>query len=277
MEIADNLNTRFNIVVQSTSELEFYQNLYHYFDFIHKTPQLLAIFEASEEEYTKNHSNLWKKFTTDEEIDEAAAQTTKLERFNLFAVGSAIYVRIYWPIDDYRKTNESDKNQDVVAVILMRGSEYAISLKKWSKDTIKTYTRWFDGKRDYYEKHFRLFHTMFLDELSKPKSDIKLKIEFNGEQSILTIGDKKVSIKLRTDRPVDHYVLEYIFENGISSQAYYDDILQDKFRDDNRNERTLRRACESINSKVSKQANLNNFLNFKTGESGFVEINPDYL
>lgn len=181
MELADNLNTRFNIAIRSSSELEFYQNLYSYFDFIHKTPELFKIFDKSEVDYMKRHAALWKNPSmTEEEIMEAAAQTTKLERFNLFAIAASIYSRIYCPLDHYRNSNESDRDQDIVAVILMRGAGYAKSLRKWSKEDVKFYTRWFDGRRDYYERELRLFHAMFLDELAKEKIVIKNAPEAKG-------------------------------------------------------------------------------------------------
>lgn len=291
MDLKDSLNTRFNIAIQSSSELEFYQSIYSYFDYIHKTPELLAIFEESENDYTQKHRNFWRKHPmTDEEADEAAAQTTKLEGFNLFAIGATMYVRIYLPIDDYKKTEEPDSQQDPVAVILMRGVKYAESLnkfdnkspiKKWSKKSLEGYARWFNGRRGYYERELRKFHLMFLDELSKlkPQIGINFEVKFDTKESILTIEDKQVKIKLKNDKPVDHYILEYIFNNkeGLKTKSYYSDILEDKFSDEDKNERTLRRGCESINNKVSKQANISNFLIFESGKTGSVQINPVYL
>jgi hypothetical protein len=281
-DVIDGFNVRFNIALQSNTEREFYQSLYHYFDFIHQTPDLRAIFDRNDREYSMKHSDLWKKRPmTDEEADEAEAQTIKLERFNLFAVGSAIYVRIYLPIREYRNTNEPDNEQDPVAIILLRGADYALSLKEWDAKTINLYNRWFKDRRNYYERQLRRFHIMFLDELAKPIDAVKSKpkIDFDKDVSILKIDDKVVGITLKNDKPIDHYILEYIFENkeGLKAKSYYADILKSKFPMEDFNERSLRRACTALNAKVSEQAGIAKFLKFETGKSGSVHINPDYL
>lgn len=278
----DGLNIRFDVALRSISEREFYQSLYYYFDFIHKAPELKAIFEQSEREYSKKHFELWRKRPmTDEEADEASAQTTKLERFNLFAVGSLSYVRIYLPIDDYRNTDEPDSEQDPVAVMLMRGVDYAASLGRWSKAALNRDNTWFKDKRSLYETNLRRFHIMLLDELMKPREVVitKPKLDFDAEASILKIDDKRVEITLKNDKPIDHYVLEYIFKNpeGLGAKSYYTDIIAAKFPQEDKNERSLRRACESINKKVSEQAGVSRFLRFESGKSGSVQVNADYL
>ena len=281
-DIPDNLNMRFNVVLQSATEREFYQNLYHYFDFIYKTPHLKSIFDESSHEYSKRHYELWKKRPmTDEEADLAEAETIKLERFNLFAVGAFIDGRIYLPIADYRETTEPDAEQDPAAVILLRGLEYATSLNRWNKDTLKLLDRWYNGKRSFYESKLRRFHIIFLDELEKTKFASKKKIEiaFDKEASVLTLDGKRVNIKLKNDKPIEHYILEFIFDNkeGLNAKSYYSEILENKFPEEGKTERSLRRACEALNKKVSEQAEISNFLLFETGKSGSVQINPEYL
>lgn len=117
----------------------------------------------------------------------------------------------------------------------------------------------------------------FKNNLSKK---VKLEVSFDKEESILNIGNKKVQIKLRSDKPVDHYILEYMFfenDKGLEAESYYDDIIESKFPLDDKNERTLRRGCESINRKVGNQADISNFLKFGSGKAGSVRINPNYL
>lgn len=106
-----------------------------------------------------------------------------------------------------------------------------------------------------------------------------LKVRFDKDASVLYIGEKKVLIKQKNDRPISHYVLEYIFDNeeGLTAQSFYSEILESKFSDEQKDWRSLYRACNDINSKVSKQALLTDFLIVKTGLSGYTQINPNYL
>ncbi len=109
--------------------------------------------------------------------------------------------------------------------------------------------------------------------------DVPRGVSFDFEKSILKIGDRSVNIQQKNDKPNSHYILEYIFENpdGLEAKSYYSEILADKFRDNSQTQRSMWRACEAINAKVSKQAGISNFLLIKSGETGYVQINPEYL
>ena len=45
------LNKRFDIVLQESTDKEFYLSLYHYFDYIETTQELKSIFDQSERDY----------------------------------------------------------------------------------------------------------------------------------------------------------------------------------------------------------------------------------
>ncbi|MEI7462811.1 MAG: hypothetical protein WCK03_00245 [Candidatus Taylorbacteria bacterium] len=109
--------------------------------------------------------------------------------------------------------------------------------------------------------------------------DVPRGVSFDCEKSILNIGDKSVHIQQKNDKPNSHYILEYIFENpdGLEAKSYYSEILESKFHNDHLTQRSMGRACEAINAKVSKQAGLANFLVIKTGKTGYVQINSEYL
>lgn len=109
--------------------------------------------------------------------------------------------------------------------------------------------------------------------------DLPRGVSFDCEKSILHIGDRSVNIQQKNDKPNSHYILEYIFENpdGIEAKSYYSEILDAKFHDEDQTQRSMWRACEAINAKVSKQAGISNFLLIKSGETGYVQINPEYL
>ncbi len=109
--------------------------------------------------------------------------------------------------------------------------------------------------------------------------DIPRGVSFDCEKSILKIGDKLVHIQQKNDKPNSHYILEYIFENpdGLEAKSYYSEIIDDKFHDEHLIQRSMWRACEAINAKVSKQAGISNFLLITSGKTGYVQINPEYL
>lgn len=109
--------------------------------------------------------------------------------------------------------------------------------------------------------------------------DVPRGVSFDHKKSVLKIGDKSVHIQQKNDKPNSHYILEYIFENndGLEAKSYYSEILSSKFHNDRLTQRSMWRACEMINAKVSKQAGLGNFLLIKSGKTGYVQINPEYL
>ncbi|MEI8327688.1 MAG: hypothetical protein WCG02_00950 [Candidatus Taylorbacteria bacterium] len=124
-------------------------------------------------------------------------------------------------------------------------------------------------------------------ELKSPEAmlsinEAKLKVsrdDFDSDKSELKIGGKVVKIKQKNDKPNSHFVLEYIFGNneGLDAQSFYTDILNDKFQNDDKDWRSMYRACNDINSKVSKQAGVSNFLFIKSGKTGYTQINKEYL
>ena len=99
---------------------------------------------------------------------------------------------------------------------------------------------------------------------------------FDKEKSILTINDKKIKISLNSDKVNGHYVLEYLFENGIKKIADYVDILEKKFPNGKENNHSMYRACKDINAKIGKQASIGDFLEIHSGKTGWVAINPKF-
>lgn len=280
--LINGLNTRFDIVSKSASEKEFHLNLHSYFDFIQKTEILRNIIDKSEQEHINSFREIWSEHReyTEEELDERSSQVSKLERFNLYAVGCTILVRIYYPIEYYKNTIELDQHQDPIALLLVRGFKYTLGLKRWSKERLTLYNKWFDGKRGMYEAELRRFHLMFLDELTKPISlKIKPEIIFDKDKSILKIDNKEINITLKNDKPNAHYVLEFIFENNedLNAKSYYTEIINSKFPKEKMDWRSIHRASIDINKKVSEQANISNFLIIKTGISGYIQVNSEYL
>ncbi|MBP6948711.1 MAG: hypothetical protein KBB50_01390 [Candidatus Pacebacteria bacterium] len=168
--IITDLNKRFDIALQESTDKEFYLNLYHYFDYIETTKEIKSIFDQSERDYyTKFREIKLKNATGQTDTETAKGQLRKLELFNLYALGCGIYMRIYLAISEYRKTDEVDDLQDPVIVLLFYGIEYAKKLKRWENEYLKQYNNWFGGKRSMYEAELKQFHLLMLEELAKQK------------------------------------------------------------------------------------------------------------
>lgn len=290
MDLRVGLKERYEIAVSSSSEREFYENVYYYFDYIHRKPELLKIFEDSQRVYSKKHGDIWDKprYESEEELNIRSEKTYKMEHFDMFATACGMYMRIYLKINNYKTAVEPDSHQDPMAVALIKGPEYASEqyFKRYpergrgvKKDITKNYKSWFEDKRPFYERELRSFHLMFLDEIDRINEIEKLvsskKLEFDSTSSILTIGETSVEISLKNDKTNSHYVLEYMFENDPFEQCFYTDILETKFFNEG-DWRKIYRACNDIKEKVRKQLNTEDFLEIKTGKSGWVRVNPLY-
>ena len=182
-ELVDLLNIRLEAVLQSSSDSLFYQNTHAYIDLIVKNPTLYSFLIKAEAEYSKKHWEIWNPRTYNEdELDDRARQTYKLERFNLYTANFVgPFVRIYSPIEDYKTSNGPTHRQDPVALIMLYGIK-STYVEHWAKNRptvpykdarkeLKVYNRWFDGKRKEYELDLKQFHADFLSTVLTTKED----------------------------------------------------------------------------------------------------------
>lgn len=175
----DSLNIRYEAVLKSSSDSVFYQNIHSYIDYIIKTPKLAEIVDRAGHDYRDKHSKIWETKTKyDNQGDIMEERTLKLERFNLYTSGYVtLLMRIYYPLEIYKTTNEDDKDQDPCAILMLKGinssrvkkymKESKYEVEKWYPKNIKMYNRWYDGQRKFYEDELRKFHIDFLSEVEK--------------------------------------------------------------------------------------------------------------
>lgn len=172
------LQLRYQAVLESPSDSLFYRNIHAYIDLIIKTPKLSAIVDESEEETREKHAKIWSTHTEDEnELDDREERTYKLERFSLFASHYVtLLVKIYDPLEDYMTTDELDRDQDPVVLLMLKGLKNVLAKKwdktpngmiKWDVKRLKDYNKRIEGKRAYYENELRQFHADFLTEVWK--------------------------------------------------------------------------------------------------------------
>lgn len=286
MSHIEGLNTRYQIVLTSKTEPEFYMNTYYYYDFIFKNSVLNEIFSNAEKEYTQKFGTIWRDYdhSSEDDISRRSEQVGKMERFDLFSNGCSLYVRVYVPIDDYKNTDDPDDKQDPIAVALVKGIKYAQRVcanpnRMSKKEIAQSYNQWFTDRRSTYEKEFSRFHLLLLEALESnkltPKQIVHASPLFDQEKSILTVGGKDVRITLKNDRTNSHYVLEYLFHNDLSEQSFYTEIIEKQF-DKTTKWMTIYRACNDIQEKVRKQAGIEDFLEITTGVTGWVRIKSRY-
>lgn len=111
----------------------------------------------------------------------------------------------------------------------------------------------------------------------------KKEISFDKDKSILYINNEKVLISKKNDKSNAHLILEYIFDNeeGLSAKNYYSEMADKLFRETTNNNKWMKyyRACNDIQDKINKELpeKISDFLIIKTGETGYVQINSEYL
>lgn len=126
----------------------------------------------------------------------------------------------------------------------------------------------------------------FLNEDKQKLIDDKKKnqIAFNVSRSILSFRGDNIKISRKNDLPLDHYILEYIFEDELfGEEVYFKDIAEDKLFDKDYNSTTdwnkYYKACQRLQDKIRKstRAKTDDFLLFNSGKTAHVKINPKYL
>lgn len=104
---------------------------------------------------------------------------------------------------------------------------------------------------------------------------------FDKNESILHFYGQDIKIKLKSDKPIDHYVLEAIFsKKDLSEQTDYVEIAEDFIKDEyNGKWDRFRNAIDKLNSKIAKATNneINDFITKHDGVTGWCKINPKYL
>ena len=119
-------------------------------------------------------------------------------------------------------------------------------------------------------------------EIFLNKNSIDNKIVFDKEKSILHIKGKKVKIKRKADLPLEHYILEYLFEQeDREEEIYYRDIAEEKLKEleynNTKDWKKYYNACERLQNKIRIDTNINDFLIYTTNKTGNVKVNKKYL
>jgi len=85
-------------------------------------------------------------------------------------------------------------------------------------------------------------------------------------------------MSLKNDKTNAHYILKHIFESDDLTQQFpYREISEDTFEDFEYKWRKYQRACQDIEKKVFKNTKIDDFIEYSTGETGWIKINKKYL
>jgi hypothetical protein len=105
-------------------------------------------------------------------------------------------------------------------------------------------------------------------------------ISFDKENSILYIRGQEIKIALKSEKPIDHYVLEAIFSKDLADQTDFVEISENYLKEDYEgNRQRFRHACDKLNRKISKATSnkINDFIFYTTEKNGWCQINHKYL
>ncbi len=272
---------------------------YDYFCIIEKQPRIKEIIENDRKEigYKKdavvfNHPS----------IDEQKDIMDRIEWNSLSFCYDEMSRDMYIPTLKYKNSLDVLTPKDIIGITEIRREKF-ISFMFY---LVKKVGKWFvtdrsdsdidnrialgkieyNFKQEKYQVYMSRIHSILIPQLleihTKKPIDVSDPEDLNGisfdkENSILKIGDKEVKITLKNDKTNGHYVLEYLFENGVENPADYKDIIISKFKGDRKDNMSIYRACNDINKKVSKQAGVGEFLDIHSGKTGWVQIYSNFL
>ena len=252
-----NLQSIYNSFESEARNFRLFVHIYEYIDSIKTNPLLKDKIKEYESITADSLLNtLDNKESTKEEID---------QDFDIFSQAIES-VGAYWVLYAVYEIMRKYKDKEQVKL-----------KEKIDNDFTKKYRKFLDFLL--YSLHEDLME--YLDELEL-LGDYNNKIVFDNQKSILHIKGKKVKIKRKADLPIEHYILEYLFEQqDKTEEVYYQDIAKEKLRELEYNNKTdwkkYYNACERLQDKIRVETNINDFIIFTTNKTGNVKINKKYL
>jgi predicted RNA-binding protein with RPS1 domain len=139
------------------------------------------------------------------------------------------------------------------------------------------------GPDDPLPKSDKQEYLVFLNKVYKKLNSFlnieeKPNLGFDSDKSILYIQREEVKITLKNDKTNAHYILKHIFESGdLTEQFPYREISEDTLKDFEYKPMKFYRACKDIKEKVFKATQIDDFIEFSSGKTGWIKINKKYL
>ncbi len=113
-----------------------------------------------------------------------------------------------------------------------------------------------------------------------PLKEISTKeLEYDIENSVLSVRGLTIPVSRRQNKPVHHFILKHIFENGTENEYSYAELRNEGVYDSDVEASTYINACKNLNKAVQKHTEdkISAFLDFGSTENGAIKVNPKYL
>lgn len=184
MKHVDSLQKRFDIVIASTTEKDFYLNCYYYFDYIYSNEDLLELYHNAYRDYSSKFADIWGDWIDEREayldsdrtieppeITTQPNDVYRMEKFDMYCNACALDVRVYHPIKHYKEC-EHELCNDYNGSLLINGLKetlrrYKDDYRNSKKDITKTFKNWYEGEREHYESELSRFHMEFIEAVKK--------------------------------------------------------------------------------------------------------------
>ncbi len=181
-------------------------------------------------------------------------------------------------IKDCQKAGDSERAKELIEAIKDESfSVVASDNIKGMKPTVFTSAQYIDSSMELVSKYIiDNIDAQALLNSDKPLSPIS----FDKEKSILYIRGQEIKIALKSEKPIDHYILEAIFAKDLTEQTDFVEISEDYLKEDYEgNRQRFRHACDKLNRKISKATSnkINDFIFYTTEKNGWCQINHKYL
>lgn len=235
--------------------------LHSYMDFLKTDNSLKAMFETENSQTETTLNSILSGSTTFADFDIQTGKTN-IDSNSVF---------FYCFLDAMYKTMEEYK----VLIDKNKIEKFKLNVELAFKDPMQNMV---------YNMAFAVLNKKIINELSTEDfiKGSKDNTYFDKEQSVLHIKGKEVKIKRKADLPIEHYILESLFDNeDKTEEIYYQDIAKEKLRaleyDSSNDWKTYHKACQRLQDKIRVDAQIADFIIFTTGKTGNVKINNDYL
>ncbi len=129
----------------------------------------------------------------------------------------------------------------------------------------------------------------YQSKIETPKEDdfsIIKKLEFDSENSILSINDVQIKMSLRNNPNMAHDIIKHLLKTDLGTEVFYSELVEEILGIDSQGYKEkgdelwmkIYRGCNDIQNKVLKGTNykIEDFLKYSTGIRGSVKIQEKY-
>ena len=104
-------------------------------------------------------------------------------------------------------------------------------------------------------------------------------LNFNQERSVLEVKGNVIRIARQIDRPVEHYILDFLSKEDFKEEYTYSELKRNEVYDRDTDSSKYINSCRTLNKKIDKdtKGKIKDFLIFGKTKGGSVKVNPIYV